>query len=141
MMVEFKNKLVAVMNEKLEIGVAMNALAHMVVGLGASVNNKDELRLTNYADGDRNSHANISEIPFMVLKARNSNQLRQLRQCLIEKNIHFVDFTNTMTVGTYQEQIERSKQTKEEELEYYGIAVFGDWDTVSELTKKFSLFK
>ena len=138
---EFSNKLVAVLNEKIEVGVAMNALAHMVLGLGASVENKEELRLTDYADADGNSHANISEMPFMVLKARNSNQLRILRRGLIANNIKFVDFTNTMTIGTYQEQIERSKQTKEADLEYYGIAIFGDWNTVSELTKKFSLFK
>ena len=138
---EFSNKLVAVLNEKIETGVAMNTLSHMIVGLGASVEDKEELRLTDYADADGNSHANISEIPFMVLKARNSNQLRILRQALIANNIKFVDFTNAMTIGTYQEQIERSKQTKEEDLEYYGIAIFGDWDTVSELTKKFSLFK
>ena len=140
-MIPFEKKLVAVMNEKIEVGVAMNALAHMTVGLGASVEKKEELRLTNYADADCNSHANISEIPFMVLKARNSNQLRQLRQALIHNNIKFVDFTNTMTVGTYQEQIERSKQTKEADLEYYGIAIFGDWNLVSELTRKFSLWK
>ena len=140
-MVEFSKKLVAVMNEKLEAGVAVNALAHMVVGLGATVEKKEELRLTNYADADGNSHAGISEIPFMVLQARNSNQLRQLRQSLVENKITFVDFTSTMTVGTYQEQIERSKHTREAELEYYGIAIFGDWDKVSELTRKFSLWK
>ena len=140
-MVEFLNKLVAVLNEKIEVGVAMNALAHMIVGLGASVENKEELRLTDYADADGNSHTNISEIPFMVLKARNSNQLRILRRGLIANNIKFVDLTNTMTIGTYQEQIERSKQTKEADLEYYGIAIFGDWNAVFELTKKFSLFK
>lgn len=138
---EFQNKLVAVLNEKIEVGVAMNALAHMVVGLGACIEKKDELRLTNYADADGNSHANISEIPFVVLKSRNSNQLRQLRQALIEHKIVFVDFTNTMTLGTYQEQIERSKQTKELDLEYYGISLFGNWDQVSHLTKKFSLWK
>lgn len=138
---EFSNKLVAVLNEKIEVGVAMNALAHMIVGLGASVEKKEELRLTDYADADGNSHQNISEIPFMVLKARNSNQLRQLRQALINNNIKFVDFTNTMTIGTYQEQIERSKQTKEADLEYYGIAIFGEWNLVSELTRKFSIWK
>lgn len=138
---EFSKKLVAVLNEKIEPGVALNALAHMIVGLGASVEKKEELRLTNYADADGNAHPNVSEIPFMVLSARNSNQLRQLRAGLIENKIHFVDFTNTMTIGTYQEQIERSKQTKEADLEYYGIAIFGEWEKVSELTKKFSVWK
>jgi hypothetical protein len=44
-------------------------------------------------------------------------------------------------VGTYLEQIERTRQTKDADLIYYGIALFGDWDKVSELTRKFSLWK
>jgi hypothetical protein len=40
-------KLVAVLNEKIEYGKAMNALAHMALGLGGSMENKEELRLTN----------------------------------------------------------------------------------------------
>ena len=39
-MAEFSNKLIAVLNEKIDAGIAMNALAHMVVGLGASVEKK-----------------------------------------------------------------------------------------------------
>ena len=46
-----------------------------------------------------------------------------------------------MTVGTYTEQLERTKQTKEEAIVYYGIVLFGEWDKVSELTRKFSLWK
>ena len=46
-----------------------------------------------------------------------------------------------ISVSGYQEQIERSKQTKEADLEYYGIAIFGDWEKVSELTKKFSVWR
>ena len=63
-MAEFSNKLIAVLNEKIDAGIAMNALAHMVVGLGASVEKKEELRLADYADANGNSHANISEIPL-----------------------------------------------------------------------------
>jgi hypothetical protein len=33
------------------------------------------------------------------------------------------------------------KQTKEADLAYYGIVLFGDWDKVSEMTRKFSLWK
>ena len=73
----------------------------------------------------------ISEMPFMILKA-NSNKIRGLRQAALEGGIKFVDFTNTMTIGTYIEQVERTKQTNEAELIYYGIVLFGDWDKVSE---------
>lgn len=139
MTISFSNKLVAVMNEKIEPGIIMNALAHMCIGFGAAIG-KDPLRLTNYIDADGGSHPSISEMPFMILKA-NSNKIRGLRQLAQEAGIQFVDFTNTMTIGTYVEQIERTLQTKDEELIYYGIVLFGDWAKVSELTRKFSLWK
>ncbi|PJD95907.1 MAG: hypothetical protein CK425_07100 [Parachlamydia sp.] len=135
----FSNKLVAVMNEKIESGIIMNALAHMCIGFGSEIG-KEPLRLTNYIDADGGSHPSISEMPFMILKT-NSNKIRNLRQAALEAGIKFVDFTNTMTVGTYIEQLERTKQTKEAELMYYGIVLFGEWEKVSELTRKFSLWK
>ncbi len=135
----FENKLVAVMNEKIEPGVIMNALAHMSIGFGSDIG-KEPLQLTNYIDADGGSHPNISEMPFMILKA-NSNKIRALRLAAKEAGIKCVDFTNTMTIGTYLEQIERTKQTKEVDLIYYGVVLFGNWDKVSELTRKFSLWK
>jgi len=39
----------------------------------------------------------------------------------IVNNIIFTDFTDTMTIGTYKEQIERTAQAKDENLIYYGI--------------------
>lgn len=135
----FANKLVAVMNEKIELGVIMNALAHMCIGFGSDIG-KEPLRLTNYLDADGGSHPNVSEMPFMILKA-NSNKLRTLRLAALEAGIRCVDFTDTMTIGTYIEQIERTKQTKEADLIYYGVVLFGEWEKVSELTRKFSLWK
>lgn len=135
----FANKLVAVMNEKIEPGVIMNALAHMCIGLGSDIG-KGPLRLTHYSDADGGNHPNISEMPFMILKA-NSNKLRALRLAAHQAGIQYVDFTDTMTIGTYIEQIERTKETKEADLIYYGVVLFGDWEKVSELTRKFSLWK
>jgi len=135
----FANKLVAVMNEKIEPGVIMNALAHMCIGFGSELG-KDLLRLTHYIDADGGTHPNISEMPFMILKA-NSNKLKSLREAAQQEGIHFSDFTDTMTSGTYLEQIEKTKQTKAADLIYYGVVLFGDWEKVSALTKKFSLWK
>ena len=135
----FSKKLVAVLNEKIETGKLMNALSHMAVGLGG-IQNKEELKLMDYMDADGGIHPNISEMPFIILKA-NSNKIRTLRTAAINNNIQFTDFTNTMTIGDYTEQIEKTKETKEQDLEYYGIILFGDWELVSELTKKFSLWK
>lgn len=139
-MEKYPKKLVAVLNERTKGGLAMNALAQMSVGLGASVENKNELRLIDYVDADGNSHPNISELPFIILKA-GSSQLRELRKELIRRNVHFVDFPDFISaIGTF-ENPEKSRQFKEEDIEYYGIAMFGDWDTVTELTKRFSLWR
>lgn len=127
------------LNKRIEPGKVMNALAHMCIGLGAVIGEK-ELRLTNYRDADGGSHPYISEIPFIIL-CENSNKIRTLRQNALAKNVLFNDFTDTMTVGTYQEQIERTAQVNDSDLIYYGIVLFGDWDVVTELTRKCSLWR
>lgn len=133
------NKLVAVLNKNIEPGKAMNALAHMCVGLGSKIGS-EALRLTDYQDANGGSHPYISELPFIIL-SENSNKIRKLRFEAIASNIIFNDFTDTMTIGTYKEQIEKTLNAKEESLIYYGIVLFGDWDKVTELTKKFSLWR
>lgn len=136
----FEKKLVAVLNGKVEPGVVMNALAHMCIGFGAKIG-EEALRLTDYIDADGNIHPHISEMPFIILKAKNSNKIGALRTAAMEAEIDCVDFTDTMTIGSYKEQLERTKETKEDELTYFGIVLFGGWDKVCELTKKFSLFQ
>ena len=136
---QFDNKLVAVLNKSIEPGKVMNALAHMSIGFG-SVIEQEPLELIEYVDMDNESHPFISKMPFMILRSNNS-KIRNLRREAIVAGIKYVDFTDTMTVGTYQDQLDRTKQTKEEYLIYFGIVLFGDWDKVSELTGKFSLWK
>lgn len=138
---DLANKFVAVLNKKIPVGSLMNALAHMSAGLSAGYPDIPSMRFDSYFDQNGGEHKSISDHPFIILQADNSNQLRTLRNYLKSANIHFVDFTDTMTVGTYAEQKERTKNTLEAELEYYGICTFGDKITLSQLTKKFSLWR
>lgn len=135
------HKFVAVLNKKVPGGQVMNALAHATAGLAGSYPMPEEMRLDDYADKDGNSHANISDNPFIILQADNSNQLRTLRNNLAEAGVHFTDFTSTMTVGTYAEQQERTSQTPEIELEYWAVVMFGEAEKLNALTKKFSLWR
>lgn len=114
--------------------------ASLATGVSKAMLGQKDLRLTNYQDADRGSHPYISEIPFIIL-SENSNKIRKLRQAALIEQILLNDFTDTMTVGTYQEQLERTLKTKEENLIYYGIVLFGDWMKVTELTKKCSLWR
>ena len=131
-------KFVAVLNKKIETGKVMNALAHMTVGLVSSHPDKD-MGTIDYADKDGGHHL-ASKFPFIILRADNSNKIRTLRNELITKNIPFASFTSAMTVGGWEEQVERSKATPEAELEYYGICMLGEKNQLDELTKKFSLW-
>lgn len=135
------HKFVAVLNKKIPTGNLMNALGHMTAGLAASYEKQDEMRFDEYTDKDGNIHAHISDNPFIILRADNSNKIRTLRQAAVEASVHFTVFTNTMTEGTYLEQQQRTAQTPEVELEYYGICLFGNIETLNTLTKKFSLWR
>lgn len=119
----------------------MNALGHMAAGFTALFPDKEQLRFDTYFDKDKGEHKSISDNPFIVLSADNSNQIRTLRNTLKEASIPFNDFTNTMTVGTFAEQKQRTSETPEAELEYYGICFFGENNQLRELTKKFSLWR
>lgn len=133
-------RFVTVLNKKIEAGKLMNALGHMTAGLAGGYGRAGDMIFLEYKDKDGGTHPYISHFPFIVLKAENSNQIRKVRTEAMARNIIFTDFTSTMTVGTSGEQVERTGQTPEAELEYFGICMFGPTDSLSEFTRKFSLF-
>ncbi len=137
---EKSKRFVAILNKKAEPGKLMNALGHMTAGLSALASQHDDLCFLRYEDQDGNAHAGISHYPFIVLKADNANQIRQVRNEAMKAGIPFTDFTSTMTVGTSQEQRDATKKVKEADLDYYGICLFGNTDEIRSFTKKFSIF-
>jgi hypothetical protein len=135
-----KDQFVCVLNKKIKAGRALNALGHMTAGLITLHQDQAPLRFQNYVDKDGGDHANISDNGFIILSAKNGNQIRILRNALKEKDIPFTDFTDTMIEGTYADQHNRTADTPEAELEYYGICFFMNAQESRELTKKFSLY-
>lgn len=136
---EPQTKLVAILNKELTSGIALNALAHMTLGLGSSIE-KSALRLDNYHDKNGNVYPNISQMPFIILRAK-SNEIKKTIEAARTTNIAYGAFLNTMTGGTYKEQLERTSQTSQEELVYYGCVLYGPIDQINALTKKFSLWR
>lgn len=135
----FTHKLVAIINKELPSGVALNALAHMAIGLGTTLNSS-QLHLDNYQDKDGNLYPNISGMPFIILRAK-SGEIRKIVKAATDAGIARGVFLNTMTGGTYQEQLANTAQTPEEQLIYYGCVLFGPFEQVHELTKKLSLWR
>lgn len=134
-------RFIAILNKKVELGRLMNALGHMAAGLSGGYSETHRMHFLQYQDKDGGAHPNISYFPFIVLQADNSNQIRAVRTEALARNIPFTDFTQTMIVGTSEEQLEATANTPETELEYFGICMFGKTDELREFTKKFSIFK
>lgn len=133
-------RFVAVLNKKVDPGKLMNALGHMTAGLAGKVCHEN-MQFLEYLDRDSGSHPGISHFPFIVLAADNSNKIRTARKEAITRRIPFTDFTSSMTVGTSQQQLDATAAAKEEELEYYGLCLFGPTSILKEFTGKFSLFR
>jgi hypothetical protein len=136
----FQNKLVAVVNKQIEMGVAMNALAHMCLGFGAHMGPSD-LHLMDYKNAEGFVYPNISKMPFIILREKNSNKIANLLMKAKEVGVQYSVFTNTMTEGTWEDQKARTLATKAEEIIFYGIVLFGPKEIVTEMTKKLSLWR
>lgn len=135
------HKFCVVLNKKLESGVALNAASHMAACLVGRVDEatRKEMLFVDYLDADENVHP-VSGLSLVVLKAKNSNQIRDARAKALEAGIPFVDFTESMTQGSYVEQMERTHALKETELEYWGLCIFGRKTALDAITGKFSLW-
>lgn len=136
----FQNKLVAVVNKQIDLGVAMNALAHMCLGFGAHMG-PTEVHLMDYENAEGFIYPNISKMPFIILREKNSNKIANLLMKAKEAGIQYSVFTNTMTEGTWEDQKARTLATKPEEIIFYGIVLFGPKEIVTEMTKKLSLWR
>lgn len=119
----------------------MNALGHSMAGLAGNVAKDEGLSFVDYADADGNIHPSISHYPVIVLKAKNSNQIRKIRAAAEDRGIAYTNFTDTMTTGSTEEQMNATKAQSEDELNYLGLCMFGDRDALGELTGKLSLYK
>ena len=136
-----QRKFVAVLNKKIELPKLLNALGHIAAGIASLAKDSEEMNFLEYMDADGGSHPAISEYPFIILRAKNGNQLRTLRNSAIEQGIIYNDFTDTMLGFSAEHQLEQTKTTEESNLDYFAVVLFGDADKINILTKKFSLFR
>jgi hypothetical protein len=136
------HKFAVVLNKKIPPAAALNACAHMTATLVARADDETRRHMSfvDYTDADGNAHP-VSALSLVVLSARNSNQLRTARLEAIRAGLSHVDFTETMTQDTFVEQMARTQATREDELDYWGLGMFGPKQTVDPITRKFSLWR
>lgn len=98
------------------------------------------MSFVDYEDADGGIHP-VSALSLVVLSAKNSNQIRTARLEAINTGLPYVDFTESMTKDTFVEQMARTKELREEELDYWGLCIFGRKELIDPITKKFSLWR
>lgn len=135
-------RVVAIVNKRIEPGVAMNAILHLGAGIVNLMGDdgRQRLQFIDFKDADGKVHRSISARSFIVLRA-NSSQIRKVYERGKEIGLPSVAFTNTMTGDTYREQLERTELASSDSLDFYGIAIIGERDVVGPMTRKFSLWR
>ncbi len=135
-----EKKIVAVVNDKLEPGVALNVVGHLSISIGYNANNHMGRSILTDASGVE--HLGISRYPFIITKA-NSNKIRiAIETARDNANILFADYPQQMLdTGHDDELAESLENIKEKDLVYLGAVFYGDTDEVNTITKKFSLYK
>jgi len=106
-------KFVVALKDGLPAGVALNAAAHLALGLREKAQScpelVDRMAFIAYEDAGGGRHEPISALSLIVLTGR--------------------------------PQLERTKATPDDGLDYYGVALFGPRVVVDPLTRRLSLWR
>jgi hypothetical protein len=135
-------KLVALVNKRIDPGVAMNALAHSVAAITNLIGDEGRtaLRFLDFTDRNSQVYPGISAQSFIILRGIDSD-IRKVRERAVEVGLPAVCFTNTMTGETYVQQLERTKATPTQELIFYVVVLVGKAEEINPITKKYSLWR
>lgn len=135
-----EKKIVAVVDSKVDIGVALNVVGHLSVALGAY--GTDLMGRAVLYDESNVPHMGISRYPLIITKSNSSKIRAAIQKAKCNSNLTVADYPLQMLeTGHDDELAERLKQTPEENIQYLGALFFGPTNEVNEITKKFSLYR
>ncbi|MGC0151419.1 DUF2000 domain-containing protein [Chromobacterium vaccinii] len=133
-------KCVLIVDGSLPLGVIANTAAV----LGASIGKlRPEMIGHDLPDSAGHLHQGITTIGIPILKG-DGELLKSMRAKLkeFEPELLVIDVISaTRTTRSYEEYAAVLKQGPEEKIEYFGLALFGDKKTVTQLTGDLGLLR
>lgn len=133
-------KCAVVVSDNLAPGFALNTAAVLGVSLGKL---RSEMVGRDLSDSSGFTHRGITTVPIPVLKA-DAAFLKELRTRLkeFEPELLVVDVISaTRTTKSYEEYAAVLETGPEDEIEYFGLALFGDKKLVTSFTGGLALFR
>jgi uncharacterized protein DUF2000 len=137
------HKFVIALNEKSAVGKLLSATGQLAMSLygDATSEQRNNMAFLPFMNPGENCLITLSTCSFVVLKA-NGNQLLMLFSKAREQSILSALFTSTMSFnGIEEDLIQKTAHTHLDQVEPYGVGLFGKIEEVAPLTKKFSVFK
>lgn len=137
---DFSRRFAIVVRSDLEPWQIMNTVSHIAAKLGREVEHFETGSTFNTKDGF--SFPRNTQYPIMVFRAKSSEGLSTLLQKVKEAQFPHLAFIREMIDYTDDAELQQALDGKTEaELDYLGVGVFGDSETLKTFTKKFSLWK
>ncbi len=137
------HKFVIVLNEKSPVGKLLSATGQLGMSLyhDATEEQRQQMSFTPFINPENKNLISVSTCSFVVLKGTGS-QLINLYSSAKSQNILCGIFTSTMSYnGVEEDLIIKTASTPLDQVEPYGVGLFGAIETLNLLTKKFSVFK
>lgn len=135
-------KTVIVLDEKLPIGDAMNALGHLAIALGAHADRDALMGRMALPDQSGTVHRGISKYPCIILRGNPTKIRAALETARAVPDLVLVDFPAEMKTTAHDDELAAALAgTPEIALTYWGFALYGATDAVNTICKKFSLWK
>lgn len=134
------DKCVIVIDSDLPIGLIANTSAVLALTLGNKIKG---IIGPIVVDGDGRTHEGITNTPIPILKGT-KNILKELRDTISNDypNLFIVDFPNAaQTTKNYDDYTNKIVSFTNENLQYLGIAIYGDKKSVNKLTGSIPLLR
>jgi len=140
---EATHKFVIVLNEKSPIGKLLSATGQLALLLlyQAKPEQQSAMDFISFLNPNNQELISLSSLSFVTLKSTN-NQLLTLYSKTRGAGVLSAIFTSTMSFNGIEENLmQKTASTPLDQVEIYGVGIFGKIEEITPLTKKFSLFK
>lgn len=136
-----ETKCVLLIDSDLPLGLLANTAAVLALTIGKKV---ERIIGPDVVDGSGQIHTGITTIPLPILKSTQED-LQELKQKVFTEKFQdllVVDFSNAaQTTKTYEEYSKKIATYTSEDLNYLGIALYGDRKKINKLTGNLSLLR